>query len=427
MDDIEQRIYNYLIKHTDLLKYKDQLTEEKLRQFLARAIQTFCEENEVKFTDIQKLALVNKIVESMISYGPLRPLMEDPAITEIMVNGPSKIYIQRNGKIELSNVKFTDGQHLMHTVYKVLAISGSTRRVDESLPYVDFSLPDGSRANVIIPPVSLVGAVMTIRKFSDDIGTVDDLLKRGMLEPRMATLLTSAIKAKLNIVFCGATGTGKTTALNVLSRHISTEERIITIEDTAELRLMQEHVVSLQTKAANVEGRGVVSIRDLFVNSLRMRPDRIIIGEIRGEEALDLIQSISSGHSGSLAIVHADSPEDCFNRLVTMLMMTGIRLSTEELKKQIANAIDLIVHAELYIDGVRRLTNITDVQYIEGQGNDGVVLRDIFRYEAEKVVDGKVIGQWVMDKRPPSFLKKYRKRNVTLPAGFFNEESHSAK
>ena len=259
---------------------------------------------------------------------------------------------------------------------------------------------------------------MTIRKFSRDLTTIDDLIERKTLNKQMAAFLISSIKAKLNIVFCGSTGSGKTTLLNVLSSHIPDHERIITIEDTSELRLMQEHVVSLQAKPANMEGKGEVSIRDLFVNSLRMRPDRIIIGEVRGHEILDLVQSIASGHSGSLAIVHADSPEECFNRMITMMLMSGIRLSGEEIQKQLATSVDLIVYVELFLDGVRRITNITDLRCDKDKGVG--TLHDIFTFKQERIDEkGKVIGDWVMNKQKPSFYDKFVKRNIQLPDGFF--------
>src|SRR5208283_1184795 len=243
-------------------------------------------------------------------------------------------------------------------------------------------MSDGSRVNVILPPCSLIGPIMTIRKFSRELTTIDDLIERKSLNKQMAAFLISAIKAKLNIVFCGSTGSGKTTLLNVLSRHIPDHERIITIEDTSELRLMQDHVVSLQAKTSNTEGKGEVSIRDLFINSLRMRPDRIIIGEVRGHEILDLVQSITSGHAGALAIVHADSPQECFNRMITMMLMSGIRLSGEQIQRQLATSIDLIVYVELFMDGVRRITNITDLRYAKEDGK--ISLEDVFAFKQEK-------------------------------------------
>src|SRR3989338_5905764 len=329
LEKIRTKIHQYFISKTDFLTVKDKLSEDQLRAYVAKAINDFCQKEDTLLTEEERTTLLRELVSAVVSYGPLRPLMEDNTVSEIMVNGPKQVYIQRNGKMQVTDVRFDDEKHLVHTIQKILAASGSGRRVDESSPYVDFSLPDGSRANGILPPVSLVGPVITIRKFASDISKIEDLLVRKMLNKEMAEFLVASIKAKLNIVFCGATGTGKTTTLNVLSRYIPSEERIITIEDTAELRLLQEHVVRLQSKAANIEGKGIIAIRDLFVNSLRMRPDRILIGEVRGAEALDMIQAISSGHTGSMAIVHADSPTDCFNRIVTMILISGIQLSVE--------------------------------------------------------------------------------------------------
>ncbi|MDP8264593.1 MAG: CpaF family protein [Candidatus Aceula lacicola] len=418
LDRVRNLVQQHLITKTDFLSVKDKLDEDQLRLQTKSAIDFICAQNEIVLTDEEKGSLIREMVSSVISLGPLRPLMEDDTITEIMINGPDTIYLQKDGKIELSDVKFADSKELMHTVQKILSASGSGRRVDESSPYVDFSFPDGSRVNIILPPVSLVGPVLTIRKFSSQIETLEDLLKLEMLSPEMGDFLIAAIKAKLNIIFSGATGTGKTTALNVLSKYIPEEERIITIEDTAELGLKQRHVVRLQAKSSNIEGKGVISIRDLFINSLRMRPDRIIIGEVRGSEALDLIQSISSGHSGSLAIVHGDSPRDCYNRLVTMLLMSGIHLSVDEIRRQIVSAIDLIVHVELFVDGKRRITHIADLQH-DKEKNE-VSLHDIFYYKQEKITDeGKVLGNWFVKKRKPSFHDKFVKRNVKLDKNFF--------
>ncbi len=416
--DLKNKLGRYLIERTDFLKVKDRMSEEQLRAYVDKAVHQLCDDEGFDITTETHHGLVREIVMATISLGPLRPLMEDETISEIMVNGPNQIYIQKAGRITQSEVKFESAQHVQHTVQKILAASGSNRRVDESSPFVDFSMPDGARVNVILPPCSLVGPVITIRKFAKDITTIDDLVNRKMLDKKMALFLSASIRAKMNIVFCGSTGTGKTTLLNVLSRHIPENERIITIEDTPELRLMQEHVVPLQSKPSNVEGRGEITIQQLFVNSLRMRPDRIILGEVRSYEMLDLIQAISSGHSGSLAVVHADSPEDCFNRMITMMMMTGLQLSVEEIRRQVSRAIDIIVHIELFRDGVRRITNVTDVCF--DPGIHDAVLRDIFAFEQEKVeADGAVHGHWTMDQTRPSFYKKFEKFNVKLPDGFF--------
>jgi pilus assembly protein CpaF len=418
LSEIKARIDHYLISKTDFLKLKDTMQEDELRAFVNSAINRLCEETKLTIALEDRYSILRELATSIISLGPLRPFIEDPTISEIMVNGAKSVYIQRAGKIEKTNVHFPDNTNLMHTIQKILSASSTSRRVDESSPYVDFSMEDGSRVNVILSPCSLIGPVMTIRKFSRDLTTIDDLIERKTLNKQMATFLIAAIKAKLNIVFCGSTGSGKTTLLNVLSSHIPDHERIITIEDTSELRLMQDHVVSLQAKAANVEGKGEVSIRDLFINSLRMRPDRIIIGEIRGQEILDLVQSIASGHSGALAIVHADSPGECFNRMVTMMLMSGIRLSGEQIQMQLAKSIDLIVYIELFMDGIRRITNITDLRSAKEGGSSS--LADIFAFKQEKIDEqGKVIGDWVMNKQKPSFYDKFVKRNIQLPQGFF--------
>ena len=417
-EEIRDRVNRYLINETDFLKVKDSMNEDQLRDFVNRAIIEMTVKKNIDITVEQKAVLIRSMVNAVLSLGPLRPLMEDEEITEIMINGANTIYIQKHGRIDLTDIKFDNNAHLVHTIQKILAASGTNKRVDESSPYVDFSMTDGSRVNVILPPCSLVGPVMTIRKFNEDIGTVEDLLQLGMVDKQISTLLITAMKAKFNVIYCGSTGAGKTTIMNVFSRHIPAEERIITIEDTPELNLLQEHVVKLASKPPNIEGRGEITMRDLFVNSLRMRPDRIIIGEIRGVEMLDLVQSISSGHSGSLAIVHAETPEDCFNRMVTMMLMTGIQLSTEEIRRQVAKAIDLIVHVELFLDGKRRVTAVSDVIYDEDKHK--LILHNIFEYRQTGMTeDGKIIGDWVKNPKPPSFMYKFAKRMIKLPEGFF--------
>ena len=416
--DLRERINRYLIKETDFLKVKDRLNDEQLRNFVNQSISDLCQQHNMHIDLEVRGEIIRELASAIISMGPIRPLMEDKAITEIMINGAKQVYYQKAGKIYKSDIRFSDNHQLFHTVQKILAGSGSNKRVDESSPYVDFSLADGSRVNVILPPCSLIGPVMTIRKFSDDIGAVDKLIELKTLDKKIAALLITAMKAKLNVIFCGSTGAGKTTLMNVFSRHIPEHERVITIEDTPELRLVQEHVVSLASKPANIEGKGEISLRDLFVNSLRMRPDRIIIGEVRGEEILDLIQSISSGHSGSLAIIHAETVEDCFSRMLQMMLMTGIQLATVEIQKIIAKAVDLIAHVELFSDGRRRVTAISDI-YFDDNTNK-VVIKDIFAFQQSGMSpSGEVLGEWVMAKRAPSFMHKFHKRMIKLPDGFF--------
>lgn len=423
-EQTKELVHHHLIQETDFLKKKDSMNEDELRAYVDRAITQVCQRHHIHLSVETRIALLRELVSAVVSLGPLREFMEDDTVTEIMVNGPDKVYVQRKGKIFKTRVRFESMQHLMHTVQKLLLASGTNRRVDESNPYADFSLPDGSRVNVILPPCSLIGPVITIRKFLQSIETVDHLVDLGMLNKPMAMLLTTAMQAKLNVVFCGATGTGKTTTLNVMSRHIPEDERIVTIEDTPELRLRQEHVVPLITKPANIEGKGEITIRHLFINSLRMRPDRVILGEVRSGEMLDLIQSISSGHTGSLAIVHADSPQDCFNRMITMMLMTGIPLRVEEIQKQVCRAIDLIVHIELFPDGVRRITHITEPVFDDRDNQ--VHLFDLFVFEQEGLdADGRIKGDWKQNPYQPRFLWKYRKRYVSLPEGFFNNQPGS--
>ncbi|MBF0593698.1 MAG: CpaF family protein [Candidatus Omnitrophica bacterium] len=416
-DEIKARLHHHLIAKTDFIKVKDKLNDDQMRMYVDNAITSLCRESDMTIPFEDRTRLIREIASSVMSLGPIRPLLEDKDVTEIMINGYRQVYAQKAGKMYLTGVKFDDNAHLLHTIQKLMAASGTSRRVDESSPYVDFSLTDGSRVNILLPPCSMVGPVLTIRKFSRDISTIENLVELGTLNRAMAVFLIAAVKAKLNVVFCGATGCGKTTILNVLSRHIPEDERIITIEDTSELRLLQEHVVGLQSKASNIEGKGAVTIRDLFINSLRMRPDRIILGEVRGEEILDMIQSISSGHSGTLAIVHADSPEECFNRMITMMLMSGIRLSGDQIRRQIATSVDLLVYSELFMDGVRRVVNITDLRY--DKESDRVTLDDIFKFKQERVEEnGKVHGHWTMARKLPSFADKFAKRNVRLPQEF---------
>lgn len=417
-DDIKSIIHRYLISKTDFLKIKDSLNDDQLRMFVDKTIVRLTQEADFKITFEERAKLVRELTSSIISLGPIRPIMEDKDISEIMINGPKQIFIQKAGRITLTDITFEDNTHLMHFIQKLIASAGTSRRVDESQPYTDFSLPDGSRVNVIIPPCTLQGPVVTIRKFSHDITTIEHLIELGTISQQMVLFLIAAVRARLNIVFCGATGSGKTTLLNVLSKHIPEDERIVTIEDTSELRLFQEHVVNLQAKAPNIEGKGQVTIRDLFLNSLRMRPDRIILGEVRSDEVLDMVQSISSGHSGMLAIVHADSPEECFNRMITMMLMSGIRLSGDQIRRQIATSIDVIVYIELYLDGVRRVANITDLRF--DRKTDVVTLQDIFTFRQTKMDEqGSIKGDWMMNHAIPSFQHKFDKRNVKLPPEFF--------
>jgi pilus assembly protein CpaF len=351
-------------------------------------------------------------------FGPIRPLMLDPEVTEIMINGPRQVFMERRGRMELAPFKFESDRQLNTLIEQMTRPSG--RSVDAQAPYVDCRLPDGSRVNVIIPPLSLGGPAVTIRKFTQTIKEVKDLVDAGTLNEPMAELLGAAIRSRLNIVFAGATGTGKTTTLSILSTQIPETERIITIEDTAELQLRQPNVVRLECRRASVEGAGAVTSEQLFRNSLRMRPTRIIVGEIRGAEAVEMIQAISSGHDGCLAVLHASSPTDAASRLAMMLLSRGLHLPLWAINRQIADAIDLIVQHELLPDGTRKITHITEVVGTAGRDGDQLQLQDLFEFRHEGPDEtGRVPGAFVATGAEPGFLGKLRKAGVELPEGLF--------
>lgn len=344
--------------------------------------------------------------------GPIRELMADPDITEIMINGPEQIYVERAGLMELSDVRFDDEDDLRRLVEVLLRPTG--RSVSSATPYADFRLADGSRGNVVIPPIALNGPVVTIRKFTKTLTGVADLIAAGTLSRQMAQLLGAAVAARANIIFSGATGTGKTTTLAILSRHIPETERIITIEDTAELNLQQQHVVRMECRRANLEGKGEVTMSELVHNCLRMRPTRIIVGEIRGAEAVDMLQAISSGHEGCLAVLHASSPVDAVSRLEMMSLSRGLMLPLWAVHKQIAAAIDLVVQHDLLVDGTRKITRITELAGVEG---DRIVLTDLFTYQRQGENQlGREVGKWTCGGTRPRFARKCEKLGVHLPA-----------
>lgn len=346
------------------------------------------------------------------SVQPIRHLLLDPEITEIMINGPDQVYVERHGVMEPEALQFRDAQELDQLIGALLQPQGRT--VSPSEPCVDFRLPDGSRGNVIVPPLAVNGPVLTIRKFTKQIQTVADLIRAGTLSKRMAHLLAAAVRGRANIIFAGATGTGKTTTLGVLSHYIPETERIITIEDTAELQLQQKHVVRLECRRANMEGRGGVSLADLFRNSLRMRPTRIIVGEVRGDEAVDMLQAIESGHQGCLAVMHASSPLDAVSRLEMMSLSRGLMLPLWAIHRQIAAAIDLIVQHEFVVDGTRKVTRITE---LAGMKDDQIVLQDLFAYRRTGgEAGGRERGEWVSSGVVPRFLAKCEKMGFRIPA-----------
>ena len=371
------------------------------------------QEAGVSREDRERLAA--EIADDVLGHGPLERLLNDDSVTEVMVNGPDEVWVERQGRLYETNVRFTDESHLRRIINKIVAQVG--RRVDESSPLVDARLPDGSRVNAIIPPLSLSGPVVTIRKFSKRRLDLNDMIRLGTLTTETVEFLSRCVHAELNILISGGTGSGKTTLLNALSTAIPDEDRILTIEDAAELRLNQRHVLRLEARPKNIEGEGEVTIRDLVRNSLRMRPDRIIVGEVRGAEALDMLQAMNTGHDGSLCTVHANAPRDALSRIETMVMMAGYDLPIKAIRSQVSSALDLIVHLERLEDGSRRVTAITEVQRME---SDVVTMQDIFEFKLDQITaDRVVIGSLCATGLRPSFLHKFEKRGVELPHSLF--------
>jgi pilus assembly protein CpaF len=416
--EIKEKTRQHLISGEYLLTMRT-MDKDKLKKDIGRSMDYIASVERLTLSVEDREKITAELIDEVAGFGPLSSLLSDVQVTEIMVNGPKSVYAEKSGKMTLTDIKFDSSRQLLQTIEKIMG--PTQRRVDESSPYVDASLPDGSRANIVLPPLSLVGPVITIRKFSRDIATIEDLIKRDTMTEKMSKFLVAAIRAKLNIIFAGATGVGKTTTLNVLSHYISEAERIVTIEDTNELRLKQDHVVPLEARQANIEGKGEVTIRDLFKNSLRMRPDRIILGEIRGSEALDMLQAISSGHEGSLAVLHASSPGDVISRVETMIITSNTSIPLWAIRRQISNAIDIIVMQEQLLDGRRKITHITEV---EGVANDDVVLKDIFSYEITGISDEtkQVMGRWKTWGVVPSFYPRFKLQGLDVPEEIFRAE-----
>ena len=359
--------------------------------------------------------LVEELISEILGLGPIEPLLKDPSVTEVMVNGPDSIYIERKGRLQKTDVRFRNTEHLMHIIDRIVTAVG--RRVDESSPMVDARLADGSRVNVIIPPLSLSGPCVTIRKFSKDVLTVDKMIEFGSFDQRMAEFLEDCVKGRLNIVVSGGTGSGKTTLLNVLSSYVPATERIVTLEDSAELQLKQDHVVTLETRPPNIEGEGEVTMRDLVRNALRMRPDRIIVGECRTGEALDMLQAMNTGHDGSMTTAHANSARDELSRLETMVLMSGMELPLRAIRSQIASAVDIIVQIARLRDGSRKIINIAEVTGMEG---DIITLQDLFYFENHGVdQDGRITGAFLTSGLRPLCTEKLAMNGVTLPPDLF--------
>ena len=410
--EVKFRIQSRVIQ--DLDPKLDLANQVEVRRQIEEIFGRVIDEEGLALTRAERVRILEQITDEIIGLGPMEPLLRDETVTEIMVNGPRQVYIERNGRLELTNVVFQNDDHVMRIIDRIIAPIG--RRIDESSPMVDARLTDGSRVNAIIPPLSLIGPVITIRKFSASPFTVDDLIRFGTSTPEMFDFLRACVEARLNIFVSGGTGSGKTTTLNVLSSFIPVDERIITVEDAAELQLRQEHVVTLESRPANIEGRGAVPIRELVRNCLRMRPDRIIVGECRGGEALDMLQAMNTGHDGSMSTGHANSPRDMLARLETMVLMAGVDLPLRAIREQVSSAVDLIVHQSRLKDGTRRIVNITEVQGMEGEV---IVMQDVFVFEQTGVVEGKIQGRLRPTGIRPKFVEKFEVMGIHLPRGLF--------
>lgn len=390
-----------------------------LEQQVRKTLQAVLVQQETPLTSADRTRIAQEIADEILGYGPLEPFLRDPEITEIMVNGPDQIYVEREGRLHPVAGHFTDDGHLRRTIEKIVARVG--RRVDESSPMVDARLPDGSRVNAVIPPVAIDGSTLTIRKFSADPFTADDLITFGTMSRQVADFLAGCVRGRLNILVSGGTGSGKTTTLNVLSSSIPADERIITIEDAAELQLHQDHVLRMEYRPPNIEGRGEISIRDLVRNSLRMRPDRIVVGEVRDAAALDMLQAMNTGHDGSITTVHSNAPRDALLRLETMVLMAGFDLPVRAIREQISSAIDMIVHQARMRDGSRKITHITEVAGMEG---DVITLQDLFKFDFHAGVDdrGRQQGSLLATGLRPKFAERLADRGVALPPTLFAVE-----
>ncbi len=420
VDELRQKIHHQLIDELGPILYDKRLSEDDLRRRVHEQLHQALAQERTPLSAADKAQLIQDVSDDILGYGPIDRLLKDEDITEVMVNGPSSVYIERSGKLEKTDANFIDEQHLRRIIDKIVGQVG--RRIDESTPLCDARLPDGSRVNAVIHPLAIGGPFLTIRKFSTDPFKIDDLIKFGTLNAASARFLQALVVGQLNIIVSGGTGTGKTTTLNVLSSFIPNDERIVTVEDAKELQLHQDHVLAMESRPPNIEGKGQITIRDLVRNALRMRPDRIVIGECRGGEALDMLQAMNTGHDGSLTTIHANSPRDTLSRLETLVLMAGYDLPVRAIREQVASALDCIVQLSRLRDGTRRITHITEVQGMEG---DVIILQDIFLFDYGMGVDdkGRFLGHLKATGVRPKFAEKLADLGIRLGAEIFQPET----
>ena len=415
-DDLKRHIHAKLVDKLDLSRVSD-LQGDTLRREIRLVVERLCDTENPLLNRMERERLIDEVLDETFGFGPLEMLLKDPTVSDILVNGPHKIYVERRGKLEKTEVKFRDNDHLMQIIDRIVSKVG--RRVDETTPLVDARLPDGSRVNAVIQPIALDGASLSIRRFGSNPLKLEDLLNFKAFTPEMAMVLEAAIKARLNLVISGGTGCGKTTLLNTLSSFIPHDERVVTIEDAAELQLQQEHVVRLETRPPNIEGKGAVMTRDLVKNALRMRPERIIIGECRGGETLDMLQAMNTGHSGSMTTLHANTPRDAQSRLETMIMMGGTELPLKAMRQQISSAVDIIVQANRLQGGPRKVTSITEVM---GMEQDVIIMQEIFRFKQLGLdQNGRAYGQFEATGVRPTFVTRLEAAGIKLPTNLFQE------
>jgi pilus assembly protein CpaF len=417
LEEVRQKMHQFVIHELGPLLTDQRVSETELRRQVDEQLLKALSQERFALTVAERQQLVQSVTDDVLGYGPIDPLLRDDTITEVMVNGPSLVYVERSGKLTQTDVKFVDETHARRIIDKIVSQVG--RRVDEANPMCDARLPDGSRVNVIVHPLAIGGPFMTIRKFSKDPYTVDDLISFGSFTPQVAHFINQCVKGRLNVVVSGGTGTGKTTMLNVLSSFIPSDERIVTVEDAKELQLHQQHVLPMEARPPNIEGKGEIKIRDLVRNSLRMRPDRIVVGEIRGGEALDMLQAMNTGHDGSITTVHSNSPRDTLSRIETLTLMAGMDLPVRVIREQMASALDMIVHLTRLRDGTRRVTHVSEVMGMEG---DVVVLQDIYTFDFSAGIDenGHFRGGLKSTGIRPSFSEKLNDYGIALEPSLFS-------
>lgn len=416
LEELKRIIHAKLVDKLDLSRVSD-LAGDTLRREIRLVVERLCDTENPLLNRMERERLIDEVLDETFGFGPLEVLLKDPTISDILVNGPHKVYVERRGKLEKTDVKFRDNEHLLQIIDRIVSKIG--RRVDETSPMVDARLPDGSRVNAIIPPLALDGPSLSIRRFGANPLKLEDLLNYKAFTPDMALLMEACIKARLNVIISGGTGCGKTTLLNTLSAFIPHDERLVTIEDAAELQLQQDHIVRLETRPPNIEGKGQITTRDLVRNALRMRPERIIIGECRGAESLDMLQAMNTGHSGSMTTLHANTPRDAQARLETMIMMAGMELPIKAMRQQISSAVDVIIQANRLQGGPRKITSITEVM---GMEQDVIIMQEVFRYKQLGIdQNGRAHGQFEASGVRPTFVARLEAAGIKLPSNLFQE------